>query len=135
MISKPIGGLDAGLFIDHIDTDWSFRVLAHGRRLFGIPSARLIHRMGRGSRRVWLLGWRVWPERSPQRHRTLFRNTILLLRRPHVPFVWKFWALVKLPLTLLLTLLYGPQRIPQLTAMLRGVRDGCLARTSNVRAG
>jgi len=41
-----LGGLEESLFIDHIDTEWSFRVLAHGYTLWGIPGAILQHRMG-----------------------------------------------------------------------------------------
>jgi rhamnosyltransferase len=94
-----VGRLDDGLFIDHIDTDWAFRVKAAGYAMFGIPWVHMDHRMGERGRRVWMLGWRVWPERSPRRHYYLFRNTIVLMRRGYVPVVWKAWALMKLMVT------------------------------------
>ncbi len=42
-----LGGLDTSLFIDHVDTEWSFRLLSAGYSLWGIPDAALTHRMVR----------------------------------------------------------------------------------------
>ena len=77
-----LGGLEDDLFIDHVDTEWAFRVQARGYRLFGIPQAVFRHRMGETSRRIWLFGWRVWPVRSPQRHYFLYRNAVMLMTGP-----------------------------------------------------
>ncbi len=119
-----LGGLDEDFFIDHIDTDWAFRVSASGYGLFGIPEAAFTHRMGDSSLRFWLFGWRVWPQRSALRHYYLFRNALRLLRRPYVPSVWKGWAVVKLLLTFAVHMVVDPQRVAQARAMFRGVRDG-----------
>ena len=118
------GGLEAGLFIDHVDTEWSFRLVAAGYQLFGLPQAEFSHRMGDASRRLWLFGWRVWPQRSPQRHYFLFRNAVALLRRRYVPLVWKTSAVVKLLVTVAVTLVLGPGRLAQCRAMARGIRHG-----------
>lgn len=117
-------GMDESLFIDHVDTDWSFRVLASGYQLWGVPSAVFVHRMGIEGTRFWLFGWHVWPMRSPKRHYFLFRNAILLMRRPYVPKIWKTWAVVKLAMTLLITVVIGPDRWSQLTNMLKGLKEG-----------
>jgi len=119
-----LGGLEEGLFIDHVDTEWSFRVRAAGYALYGIPNAVFEHRMGNDSRRIWLFGWRTWPMRSPQRHYYLFRNAIILMRRSYVPIVWKIWAVFKLLLAAGIHGLTDPQRGRQLGCMFRGVRDG-----------
>lgn len=121
---SQLGGLDESLFIDHVDTEWSFRVLAQGYTLWGIPKAIFKHRMGQGSLRYWLFGWRVWPSRSPSRHRYLFCNALRLMRRPYVPKVWKLWAVVKLTLTFAVHTLFDPHRIVQIRGMFQGVRDG-----------
>jgi len=76
-----LGGLDETLFIDHVDTEWAFRVLAAGYGLFGIPHAIFDHGMGERGLRFWWFGWRVWPQRSPRRHYYLFRNAIFDPRR------------------------------------------------------
>lgn len=121
---QRLGGLEAALFIDHVDTEWSFRMAANGREMYGVPSAQFIHRMGDSSRRIWLGKWTVWPIRSPLRHRYLFRNSMLLLRRPYTPPVWKFWVVPKLLLTALVFAVTGPDRGEQVLAMLRGLKDG-----------
>ncbi|MGH8378897.1 MAG: glycosyltransferase, partial [Gammaproteobacteria bacterium] len=43
---QELGGLDETLFIDHVDTEWSFRVLHAGYGLWGRPNAIFAHRMG-----------------------------------------------------------------------------------------
>jgi len=123
-IYRQLGGFDDALFIDHVDTDWSFRVLAAGHALYGLPQVGFRHRMGDASVRFWLLGWRVWPARSPRRHYFLFRNALILMRRDYVPFVWKFWAAVKLVVTATVHGLFDSQRKTQWQQMRRGMREG-----------
>jgi len=118
------GGLDETLFIDHVDTEWSFRVISAGYILLGIPASHFIHRMGENSLRIWLLGWKIWPMRSPQRHYYLFRNVAILMRRDYVPCVWKVWAIIKLILTAVVHAIIDKQRISQLSNMWKGLRDG-----------
>ena len=119
-----LGGLEDDLFIDHVDTEWAFRVLAHGYSLFGIPQAVFRHRMGDASQRIWLFGWRVWPVRSPQRHYFLYRNAAILMRRSYVPRVWKLWATVKLCMTFIVQFFFGRERLAHAEAMWRGVKEG-----------
>lgn len=123
---RRLRGLDEPLFIDHVDTEWAFRVQAHGYSLWGVPNSMFSHKMGMTSRRIWCMGWRLWPDRSPQRHYYLFRNAIILTRRAYVPLVWKVWAIVKLAVTALVTLILGPKQCEQGTNMVRGLRDGYL---------
>lgn len=119
-----LDGLDEALFIDHVDTEWAFRVMAHGYSLWGIPDAVFKHSMGQASVRFWLLGWRVWPVRSPLRHYYLYRNAAMLMKRPYVPLVWKAWAAIKLLLTTAAMAITGPSRGQQIKNMWRGLRQG-----------
>jgi len=121
---RSLGGLNESLFIDHVDTDWSFRVLSAGYGLYGIPNAVFEHHMGERTHRIWLLGWRAWPMRSPQRHFYLYRNAVFLMGRDYVPGVWKVWAVVKLLVTAAIHIMIDPQRWKQLKEMSRGVRTG-----------
>jgi rhamnosyltransferase len=123
-IFEEAGGLEGDFFIDHIDTEWAFRLLSKGYGLFGIPRAVFLHRMGENSIRFWCLGWRVWPTRSPLRHYYLFRNAVSLMRRGYVPFIWKFWGIVKLMLTAFVHGFFDKKRRDQLRHMMRGVIDG-----------
>lgn len=119
-----VGALDESLFIDHVDTEWSFRMQHAGYAQFGIPTARFRHRMGTKGLRYWFFGSRVWPHRSPPRHYYLFRNTIRLLGMAHVSRLWKFWAPAKLVLTATIHLLFDPERASQFEQMRRGVLAG-----------
>lgn len=119
-----LGGLEDDLFIDHVDTEWAFRVQARGYRLFGIPQAVFRHRMGDTSRRIWLFGWRVWPVRSPRRHYFLYRNAVILMRRGYVPRVWKVWAVAKLCMTFIVQIFLGRERLAHTKAMWRGAKEG-----------
>lgn len=121
-----LNGLSEELFIDHLDTEWSFRLIAAGYSLYGIPQAVFDHRMGEDSFRFWLFGWRVWPLRSPLRHYYLFRNTIKLLRLSYIPLTWKFWALMKMQITLLVYGVFNQYRKEQIKMMLKGIRDGAM---------
>jgi rhamnosyltransferase len=123
-VFREVGGVDERLFIDHVDTEYSFRVAAAGHHLYTVPDARFGHRMGERSLRFWLGGWRVWPHRSPARHYYLFRNAVWLMRRPYVPAVWKGWAAAKLFVTAAAHLAADPMRVAQLRAMARGLREG-----------
>lgn len=123
-IYRQLGGFDDALFIDHVDTDWSFRVLAAGHALYGLPQVGFRHRMGEASVRFWMFGWRVWPSRSPRRHYFLFRNARILMHRDYVPSVWKFWAVIKLIVTATLHGLFDKQRRAQRQQMMRGLREG-----------
>lgn len=121
---QQLGGLDEALFIDHVDTEWAFRVMAHGYSLWGIPSAVFAHSMGQASVRFWLLGWRVWPVRPPHRHYYLYRNAAMLMKRPYVPMVWKTWAAIKLLFTTVVMAITGPSRWQQIKNMWHGLRQG-----------
>lgn len=123
-IFSELDGLDGEFFIDHVDTEWSFRVKNAGYSLFGVPAAVFLHRMGDKSFRFWLFGWKVWPWRSPLRHRYLFRNAVVLLKRNYVPFVWKFWAVIKLIITFWVHLIVDSQRLRQISNMLTGLKYG-----------
>lgn len=130
-LMQTLGGLDEAFFIDHIDTEWAFRVLSQGWMLYGIPWVTFDHCMGERSLRFWFLGWRIWPQRSPQRHYYLYRNALWLMRRNYVPRVWKTWALAKLLLTMLVHTIGDLQRREQLREMLAGLNAGLNYRPKN----
>jgi rhamnosyltransferase len=134
---ERLDGLREDFFIDHVDTEWAFRVTRKGRSLLGVPTVAFRHRMGVTGLRYWLFSWRVWPYRTPLRHFYLFRNTVTLLRSDDAPLVWKIWAPVKLLITVVLHAVFDPARRAQCIQMLRGVRAGMQtdANRSQARTG
>lgn len=119
-----LGSLDERLFIDHVDTEWAFRMLSEGYSLWGIPQAIMRHSMGQSSLKIRWFGRRVWPLRSPLRHRYLFRNTLWLMKRNYVPVTWKLWAGAKLALTFAVHAIFDTQRRAQFRAMATGIYEG-----------
>jgi rhamnosyltransferase len=129
-----IGPFDETLFIDHVDTDWSLRARAKGYALYGVADARLDHALGEApvSLPFGLGPLFLYP---PERNYYRLRNSLLLLRRPYVP--WR-WALGDLGRTLALMLFYAlrvPPRRQRLHAMVRAVHDALTARAPRRQIG
>lgn len=60
-VLDDIGPMDESLFIDHVDTEWCIRAQSKGYRLFGVPTARMVHTLGDHRTRIWFLYWRNVP--------------------------------------------------------------------------
>src|SRR5262245_43105318 len=52
-VIDQIGGMEEGLFIDQVDTEWCLRARARGYHIFGDCGAVLEHRLGENIHRVW----------------------------------------------------------------------------------
>lgn len=116
------GVMDAELFIDSIDFDWSFHARSRGFRLLATFSAVLRHR--RGDDVQHLPGGRVLRLHSSTRAYYMHRNRVRLYRRPYVPLAWKVHDVVRMVVKLAVMAVFAPDRRGKLTAALRGLRDG-----------
>jgi rhamnosyltransferase len=120
-----VGGYDEQLFIDHVETEWCFRARQAGFRHYGVRSVMLPHHMGDDVMTFRLFGKTVtMPYRNPLRHRYLVRNSVLLLKRPYIPRVWKFYCVAKLVVTLVLFGFFSDESKAQRHSILQGLRDG-----------
>ena len=122
---RALGGALEPLFIDHVDTEWCWRLRNAGWRILAVPDARIDHQLGEpGPRLAWFCGRRV-TVRAPIRTYYMLRNGWLLRRMTSTPSGWRRyqrWQAVKI---IIVALLHGPQRWGQLRAILRAVRDAC----------
>ena len=116
-------------FIDHVDSEWCLRVQSQGWILLGVPDAHLKHRLGDEVTKVWFLGWRTVAHHSPLRDYYMFRNTVLLVKRPYVSLRWKLFFLSRLVQVAGFFVLLTPQRLKRLQMMSKGVVDGIFNRT------
>ena len=128
-VLDDVGEMDAGLFIDHIDTEWCLRAQARGYRLFGVCEAVMAHELGEQRLSFWLGRRRQVAVHQPQRYYYMFRNSMLLYRRQHMPLLWKWGDALRSMQLLVFFTLFSPQRLAILAMMLRGWRDGVLGRT------
>ena len=132
-VARAVGPMDESLFIDHVETDWCFRAQARGYAVMGTRRHKLAHRMGDHVLQLPLPGLRLQlPYRSPYRHRYLMRNSVQMMRRQHVPLLWKFYCGLKIPLTFLLFGIFSRERLQQLRGISRGIWDGLAGRRGKI---
>lgn len=130
---QELGGFDAALFLDLVDTDYCLRAARAGHPLRVAAAATLLHRRG-AKRPVRFLGRTWWPAfMPPLRLRYLFRNRCRLLRRhassaPH----WVAFELVYTAKLLAEILLLEDAKTAKLGACLRGTWDGILGRAGRI---
>jgi rhamnosyltransferase len=124
-----VGEMDAGLFIDHVDTEWFLRARMKGYVVYAVCDAVMEHQLGDRPLRVWLGRWRTVPRHSGERYYYIFRNSVLLYRRPYAPWRWIAGDLVRLfGLFIICSLAVAPRR-HHVAMMARGVWDGLRGRT------
>ncbi len=122
-VLDEVGDMAAGMFIDNVDLEWSFRARSQGYALFGACSATMSHRLG-DARRPVLFGRRQVTTHSPVRLYYIMRNRVVLSRLPHTPTVWSAQDLLRIPVKFVLfALLIGP-RLQNARFMVRGLVDG-----------
>ncbi len=121
---QAVGDMDEALFIDKVDTDWCLRAVAAGWQLIGVPAARLQHKLGQRQIRLWFFGWRRLALHAPFRYGYMWRNGLLLRRRPHATAAWKRADGRQLLSLLLYFGLLAPGRWRRLRTMARGLAEG-----------
>lgn len=123
-VLDDIGPMDESLFIDHVDTEWCLRAQSKGYRLFGVPSARMVHTLGDRRSRIWFLRWRNVPYHSPFRYYYILRNSLLMQRRPYMPLKWRVAEVLRCIRVVVFYGMFGRHRIACLRMMWRGIADG-----------
>jgi rhamnosyltransferase len=133
-IWRRLGGFDAGLFLDLVDTDYCLRARRAGHEIAASARATLLHHRGE-KRPVRFLGRDHHPAHTPPfRLRCLTRNRLLLFRRNRLrPVAWTAYELAYAFKLATDALLFEPRKLARFAAMLRGARDGLLGRTGPVR--
>lgn len=119
----------ASWFIDHIDSEWCFRMRGEGWTLLGVPGAQLSHRLGDKVTQIWFFRWRQVAHHSPLRDFYMFRNSILLTQKTYVSWRWRLYILARLVLFSGFFLAFAPQRPLRLKMMVQGIFDGLRGRT------
>jgi rhamnosyltransferase len=133
-VLDDVGGMDDGLFVDYVDTEWSFRARARGYELHGVCSAGMGHRLG-ADRQAVLFGALVLVIYPPGRLYYRMRNPTLLYRMRTTPRIWIAGEIPRVALKFLIfAALIGPRR-RNASMMLRGLRDGLLGRRGPARVG
>lgn len=85
-VLNDVGFMKDELFIDYVDTEWCFRSLSKGYKIFAIPDACMEHAIGDNN--IKFLCWKL-PVHSPFRRYYRMRNMFYLFKLPYVPLVLK----------------------------------------------
>lgn len=118
---KKIGWYDESLFIDFVDIEWGLRAKEQGYQLHMIHSVCLQHQIGCEPIK---LGKKQIVNHSSLRHYYYFRNLFLMMRKSHVPMIWKAYELAKLPARFVLYSLLTENKSGHAIAMTRGFIHG-----------
>jgi rhamnosyltransferase len=133
-VLREVGGMEEGLFIDQVDTEWCLRARAKGYQVFGACGAVLDHRLGEDVHRVWIGRWRNLFRHKPFRYYYIFRNSLLLFRRDYVSAKWMLFQLSwLLALFIRFGILRGRQG-KELRMMLKGIAHGIRGVTGKLEA-
>lgn len=123
-VIKELGGMRNDYFIDHVDTEWSFRAKQMGYCMAGVPSAVMEHSLGDKVKTIWFFGRRQVSYHSPLRDYYMFRNTLLMLRDVSIPFVWRLHFIWRLVQFAGYFLTFTPSRWERLSKMSLGLYHG-----------
>lgn len=120
-VYPEIGPHDESLFIDFVDIEWGLRASQLGYQVLTNLSAQLRHHLG--DKPVNFLGKQI-VNHSPLRHYYYCRNLMAMLRKGHVPAIWKLHELAKLPIRVALYSLCNRNGKAHFILMLSGLWDG-----------
>jgi rhamnosyltransferase len=133
-VIETIGDMEEGLFIDQVDTEWCLRARSKGYSVFGACGAILEHRLGETAPRVWTGRWRRLPRHKPFRYYYIFRNTIMVSRRPYVSAKWVLFNLRCLAVLFVAYGLFPTRRMGELPMMIKGAVHGIRGVTGKLDA-
>ncbi|WP_394145937.1 glycosyltransferase family 2 protein [Vibrio atypicus] len=123
---RCVGFHDESLFIDFVDIEWGLRARSRGFKLLMTTKVCMTHSIG--DEPISIMGRKV-VNHSPVRHYYYFRNLFLLLRKNHIPWVWKVRELLKLPVRFFIYSLLTTRRWSHFRSMSRGFFDGLLGKS------
>lgn len=125
---RDVGLMNAELFIDHVDTEWCCRARHRGYILAGLKRVLMHHRLGDESITYWLGRWRQFPVHAPLRHYYLVRNSLWLLRLPHVDRDTSIRVLLRTTAIVFVSMLLLPRRCSRFKSCLSGLWAGLNSR-------
>ena len=104
---QTVGNLDEKLFIDLVDFEYCWRILANNLVVVKNTQALIYHKLGEGT--VKIFGFLTVGLPKPFRHYYSVRNTVHLILHGQAPFYWKVTNSFKT----LFKMLFYPLTLPQ----------------------
>lgn len=122
-VFSQVGKMDERLFIDYVDTEWCLRCMAAGISIRVNPRASMLHSIGDQSLRFRFF---VVPVHSPIRRYYRLRNSLLLLRKRHVPLLYSLREIALNNFHQIIIFLFIPNRVQYLRHFFFALKDGVM---------
>lgn len=90
-VLQDVGFMNEDFFIDYVDTEWCFRALQKGYKIYVSNKAVMYHSVGEST--ITLLG-KTCPVHSAYRRYYRVRNLFLMKNMPHISKAWIFSMLI-----------------------------------------
>ena len=113
---------DASYFVDHVDSEWCFRVGAQGHVFFGAPSVRLGHRLSDDE--VVQIAGLTFLRYSPIRRYWFYKNSMRLIKSPYPPFAWKLRLAAIMLVWFIPNLVFDSKPWASFQMMVKGIASG-----------
>lgn len=84
---REVGYMMDQLFIDAVDYEWCWRAKSKGYYNYMATQVKLYHQVGSGLKKIGFGVSVFFP--APFRYYYIYRNTLILQRKPYVPKEWK----------------------------------------------
>lgn len=124
-----IGGMEDDLFIDMVDYEWCWRAEELGYSTYVTNDVKMAHRLGED--RIRFLGKSIGVP-SPIRHYYQFRNTMIMFKRPYVPFSFKIKYSLILPFKFFFFTFFVKPRAVRFRMISKGIIDALKGVKGNI---
>ena len=119
---KPLQMFDASFFIDHVDSEWCFRMAAQGFQFYGSTQVMMGHHLS--DARVIQIGPFTFLRYSPIRRYWFYKNSIRLIKLPYVSWQWKLRLAGILIISFVPNLFLDTNWTQSMRMMIKGSIDG-----------
>lgn len=120
-VLEQVGGMEEGLFIDAVDTEWCYRAKSRGFGHFVVSNLKMIHTLGNDRGKFMGVNYKI---SSPIRLYYQTRNLFLMLTRGYFPSYWKVRNLALIIFRLVVFSIKGPERTRRVHYILKGILHG-----------
>ncbi len=120
---EEVGLMREDLFLGYIDFEYCFRAARHGFKAIVVKDACMRHQMG--DKQIIIHGRKIGIY-SPFRRYFDCRNTLLIQREQVFPKAFRKYYLGLIWGKVIISIIYGPQRMKQLKYCIKGFYDGIL---------
>lgn len=115
-IFESVGHFDESLFIDCVDYEWGWRAISKDYSLYIAKNAIIKHRLGEGRQMSVRMP-------SPIRHYYQYRNVLKMIFSSDANMRWRISQVFKLPIKLILILIFADRRYERINYALKGIGD------------